>query len=214
MNRYLRSVLVMGLVAMVALTVGGFHDITRAASGPTGQYDILTFPGASATNCGSWAVYSRNGVYQPGPSIFTEKMTDGNGHTVFARSGTGNIGTFTFWSPGSFMSQPQANPIHEHIVMDGVVIADIYADNPCLPASQTYQFEGPPIPQGFILRSVICDTPVYDQAGGQPIAGTLITTGQTWYVSPTPVFAAGTAWTEIFTSSYIDGFVPASCVAY
>jgi hypothetical protein len=214
MNRCFRSVLLVALVTTLALAVGGYQGVTRAATGPTGQYDILIFPGASATDCGTWAVYSRNGVYQPGPSLYTEKMTDGNSNTVFARSSTGSIGTYNLWDSQGFMSQPQANPIHEHVVMDGVVIADIYADDPCLPPSQTYQFEGPYIPQGYILRSVICDTPLYDQPGGQPIAGTLITAGQTWYVNPTPVVAGGTSWTEVFASSYVDGFVPASCVAY
>ena len=202
--------LVVALVAVLTLAVGGYHE-AQAAS-PSGHYNILTFPGASATDCGSWAVYSSKGVTQPGPSNYTEKMTDGNGNTIWARSQAGGIGTFDYWDNGTFMAQPQANPIHEHIVMDGVVIADIYADNPCLPPSQNLQFQGPPIPSGFVLRGITCDTAVYDSAGGQPVAGTLITAGQTWYVNPTPVTAGGSSWTEIFTSSYINGFVPTACV--
>jgi hypothetical protein len=74
-------------------------------------------------------------------------------------------------------------------------------------------FSGPGIPAGFQLRSVTCNTPVYDQPAGTPVSGTEVTAGQTWYVSPTPVMAAnGTSWTEIFTSSSPDGFIPTSCV--
>jgi hypothetical protein len=74
-------------------------------------------------------------------------------------------------------------------------------------------FSGPGIPSGFQLRSVTCNTPVYDQPAGTPVSGTEVTAGQTWYVSPTPVMAAnGTSWTEIFTSSSPDGFIPTSCV--
>jgi hypothetical protein len=74
-------------------------------------------------------------------------------------------------------------------------------------------FSGPAIPSSFQLRSVTCNTPVYSQPAGTPVSGTDITAGQTWYVSPTPVMAAdGTSWTEIFTSSSPDGFIPTSCV--
>jgi hypothetical protein len=74
-------------------------------------------------------------------------------------------------------------------------------------------FSGPAIPSSFQLRSVTCNTPVYDQPAGTPVSGTEITAGQTWYISPTPVMAAnGTSWTEIFTSSSPDGFIPTSCV--
>jgi hypothetical protein len=61
-------------------------------------------------------------------------MTDGNGNVIFSRSGTGAVGTFSFWGAGSFTMQPQANPIHDHAVMDGVVIVDVSANNPCLGA--------------------------------------------------------------------------------
>jgi hypothetical protein len=99
-----------------------------AWAAPTGVYDILTFP-----SCTTWSVNSTAGVNQPGPSNYVETMTDGLGNVVFTRSQAGGIGTFFFWGSGSFTTQPKANPITEHIVMDGVTIANIVAVDPCAP---------------------------------------------------------------------------------
>ncbi len=206
--RKLRSILIISIVVSLAFGVSIYH-IAHAA-GPTGMYDILTFPGATTTDCGTWEVTSTNGVDQPGPSDYVETMTDGNGVVVFSRSQAGGVGTFMSWGSGSFTTPPTANPIHEHIVMDGVVIADIFADNPCLPPSV---FQGVPIPEGFVLRTITCDTPVYDAAGGMPLGtGEAVTNGQTWFVSPTPTAVGGTNWTEIFNNGLKDGFIPTSCV--
>lgn len=70
-------------------------------------------------------------------------------------------------------------------------------------------FQGAPIPSGFVLRTITCDTPVYDAAGGHPLStGEKVTAGQTWFVSPT----AQSGWTEIFNNGFSDGFIPSSCV--
>jgi len=130
MQLSVRTKLVIGAVLMLLLTSFG----SPASAQPTGVYDLLTFPGAPGT-CTNWSVNSTNGVNQPGPSNYVETMTDGLGNVVFSRSQTGGIGFFTFWGSGTFTAQPQANPIHELIVMDGVVIANIFADTPCLPGS-------------------------------------------------------------------------------
>jgi hypothetical protein len=73
---------------------------------------------------------------------------------------------------------------------------------------------GPAIPGGFVLRTITCDTAIYQAAGGNPVAtGEHIINGQTWFVSPTPVKdAKGTSWTEIFVAGYSDGFIPTACV--
>ncbi len=72
---------------------------------------------------------------------------------------------------------------------------------------------GPPIPSGFVLKTITCDVPVYDTPGGKPVGSNAITAGQTWYVNPTPVKdAAGKSWTEIFVAGYTNGYVPTSCV--
>jgi hypothetical protein len=74
-------------------------------------------------------------------------------------------------------------------------------------------YGGPPIPSGFVLRTITCNTPVYESAGGRAVStGEAITAGQTWFVSPTPVTVGGTSWTEIFVSGTHNVFIQTSCV--
>jgi hypothetical protein len=75
-------------------------------------------------------------------------------------------------------------------------------------------FQGAPIPTGFVLRMIICNTPVYDTAGGSPLlTGEAVTAGQTWYVNPTPVVgASGQLWTEIFVAGFSNPWIPTACV--
>ena len=69
------------------------------------------------------------------------------------------------------------------------------------------------IPAGFVFRSILCDTPVYDTPAGQPVGAARVTAGQTWYVNPVPVSGAdGRQWTEIFVSSSTNPYVPTGCV--
>ncbi len=72
---------------------------------------------------------------------------------------------------------------------------------------------GPTIPTGFLLRTIICNTSVYNQAGGNPVSsGEKITSGQTWFVSGTPVIVGKASWTEVFVGGYTDGFIRTSCI--
>lgn len=71
---------------------------------------------------------------------------------------------------------------------------------------------GPGVPDGFVLRTIVCDVPVYTQAGGIATSAA-ITNGQTWFVNPTPEKdSAGVLWTEIFVASYVNGYIPTGCV--
>jgi hypothetical protein len=58
-------------------------------------------------------------------------------------------------------------------------------------------FAGPGIPDGFVLRSIVCDTPVYNKPNGVPLGtGEHITAGQTWFfnpVSPAPGWEEGSS---------------------
>jgi hypothetical protein len=83
---------------------------------------------------------------------------------------------------------------------------------PAGPAADVFQ--GAPIPTDFVLRTIICNTPVYDTAGGSPLpTGEAVTAGQTWYVNPTPVVGTGgTLWTEIFVAGFGNPWVPTACV--
>ncbi|HEX3050452.1 MAG TPA: hypothetical protein VHP83_07345 [Aggregatilineaceae bacterium] len=70
-------------------------------------------------------------------------------------------------------------------------------------------YEAAPVPSGFVLRTITCDTPIYDTANGSPlISGEKVTVGQTWFVNPT----AKGDWIEIFNNGYSNGFVPSSCI--
>ncbi len=70
---------------------------------------------------------------------------------------------------------------------------------------------GPEIPAGFVLRTITCNVGVYDAPGGSVVSGAVVTGGQTWFVNPVPVKAAGKSWTEIFVGGFTDGFIPTSC---
>jgi hypothetical protein len=109
---------------MTLALAGSFHG---ALAQPTGTYDLLTFPG-----CTGYSLNSTAGVTQPGPSNYVETMTDGLGNVVFSQTATGGIGTFTVWNGfTTFTLPPQQNPIHELIVMDGVVIANLTVSSTC-----------------------------------------------------------------------------------
>lgn len=204
----MRSRIFMGLIlgTLLLVTLAPMQPVL--AAGPTGRYDILTFP-----DCASFSLESSQGVLQPGPSFYTETMTDGNGTVIFSRSKQGGsfstlLYAWTFNKP--FTVQPKANPIHELIVMDGVVIADVFANSPCLGGPQ---FAGPSAPSSFVLRTITCDTPIYQTAGGSPLGtGDLIKAGQTWFINPTPVKVRGIRWTEIFAGGYSRGFIRTKCV--
>lgn len=208
MKSHIRSGLVLGFIVALIAVVGS-HFVALAA-GPTGVYDILNFPGATASNCGTWEVYSSAGVNQPGPSLYTETMTDGYGNVVFSRSQAGGIGFFTFWGSGSFTKQPEANPITEHIVMDGVVIAHIQANNPCAGPAV---YQGAPIPEGFMQYDIVCDSAVYDMPGGTAVGENMVKAGQAWHVNTTPETGPdGQSWTEIFVAGLQTGYIPTACV--
>jgi hypothetical protein len=75
------------------------------------------------------------------------------------------------------------------------------------------QYEAVPIPDGFKLYSISCDTAVYDRPGGSPVGGNMVTAGQTWFVDPMPVAGPdGQNWTEIFVAGPITGYIPNACV--
>jgi hypothetical protein len=74
-------------------------------------------------------------------------------------------------------------------------------------------FSGPPIPAGFVLRTITCDVAVFDAPGGSPVGANRIRGGQTWYVNPKPASAPdGSSWTEIFVSGYNNVYIPTRCV--
>ena len=72
---------------------------------------------------------------------------------------------------------------------------------------------GPGIPAGYTLHTVVCNTAVYDAAGGKAIAGNSITSGQTWFISPTSVKGTdGRQWSAAFVGSANVVYILTSCV--
>lgn len=66
---------------------------------------------------------------------------------------------------------------------------------------------------GFVLKTLVCDTPVYTAPGGTPVGNNAVKRGQTWYVNPVPVKdIRGRLWTEIYVSGSPTSYVPANCV--
>jgi len=68
------------------------------------------------------------------------------------------------------------------------------------------------IPENYVLRIIICDTAVYDAAGGSPVAGALVRAGQTWFVNPKPKKVNGESWTRIYVGGRHTGWIPSRCV--
>jgi hypothetical protein len=200
-------------IVFVVLLVTLALNVHPAFAAVTGSLTTLTFPGASATNCGIEAVAVGGSVTTTELVSDIGTLTDGNGTVIggFSISYDGPVeGPFTA-TYISYSIQPAKNPIRMVEVLGGVTVVDLSADNPCLPPSGG--ISGPPIPSGFVMKTITCDVAVFDAPGGKPVGGNAIKSGQTWYVNPTPKKdAAGKAWTEVFVAGYTNGYVPTSCV--
>jgi hypothetical protein len=80
-------------------------------------------------------------------------------------------------------------------------------------AANVISAPGPTIPSNFVLRTILCNTPIYVTPGGVRVpTGEIITLNQTWFVNPIQVVINKQSWTEVFDGGYINGFIPTSCV--
>jgi hypothetical protein len=197
---------------ILALLFGMAVGPTSASISPTFSL-VVTFYGASSSSCGTGGhIGFSTSVTFGGGITHTQvaTVTDGNGTVLFSQSGPDfSDGTYTAYGSFTFGATPTKNPISATIVFDGVTFTGS-ADDPCLPPSG---FQGPPIPSGFVLKTITCNVAVYDAPGGKPVGSNAITSGQTWYVNPTPKMdAAGKSWTEVFVAGYTNGYVPTSCI--
>jgi hypothetical protein len=74
-------------------------------------------------------------------------------------------------------------------------------------------YAGVPVPSGFALYTINCETAVYDAPAGGVVGSNVIHAGQTWFINPTPEAGPdGQNWTQIFVNGSKLGFVPTSCV--
>src|SRR5262245_52239193 len=123
------------VVAIVFVLTGLLLGIPRIAHAQnvTGSLDVLTFPGADSTNCGSLRVLGQ--VIVSAPSDFIAVATDASGNVIHGVTGTIGGDTFprTFSSYGGvFQQPPRQNAVHLVVVIDGVKVADVTANDPCL----------------------------------------------------------------------------------
>ncbi len=171
---------------------------------------------------GSGSIYhSRNTI--PNAEVILLEAYDGLGNLLYQDSYVISIGGMIGgWDLGDypFTVAPAANPITVRffspelvIGPDEVVLEGTGICSDLIPVSEETASGGPGVPSGFVLRTITCETPVYNTAAGQPVGSGTIHAGQTWYVNPTPVDGAdGASWTEIFNGGRVNGFILTSCV--
>ncbi len=74
-------------------------------------------------------------------------------------------------------------------------------------------FGGSPTPPDYVLRTILCDTAVFDTPGGSPVGDNAVTAGQTWFASTTLETAPdGSAWVAVFVAGDKVPYIPAQCV--
>jgi len=74
-------------------------------------------------------------------------------------------------------------------------------------------YTGIAIPPGFVLRTVVCDTAIFDGIDGMAVANNKIKAGQTWFVSPKSLAGKKLAWTAVFVGSPDLVYIPSTCIA-
>ena len=153
-----------------------------------------------------------------GEEAYTFTVTDGTGAEIYRIDSSFIVGNDIVAQTEQFVYfiAPAANPLRVRFFSNAgngfleQTLWDFTGECTDLPTAGD---GAPGIPDGFVLSSIICDTPVYNTQSGQPVGDTMITAGQTWYVNPTPVNGDdGKQWTEIFAGGFINGFIPTACV--
>ncbi len=70
----------------------------------------------------------------------------------------------------------------------------------------------PYAPANFVIRTITCTTAVFNMPGGTPVGSSQISSGQSWFVSPTAVNDSnGKQWTPVFVAGWNYGYIPTSC---
>ncbi len=201
-----RGFLVASLVLLFVLS-NGFNVVQ--ASSYSGTLQITC---TDAFDFGPGVVTLDRNNSTVGNEDFRILATDGAGIVLRDFYNSLPLGDYVFGDL-VFTTPPTANPITVSFIS---VAENGFLQQVVFTATGTCSdlvFQGVPIPTGFVLHTIGCDTPVYDTPGGSPVGDNAVTNGQTWFVSPTPVQGTdGQSWTEIFVSGIHDAFVPTSCV--
>jgi hypothetical protein len=128
----MKTLRIVPLVLSVLMMMFALQPPDTALAGVTGSFSSISFPGATATNCGSWSVTGVVTITPPGNIVGT--FTDGTGAIVSSFTGTVAPGTYS-GATGVFSVPPTKNPIRAVVVIDGIQVGNVAGDNPCLPPS-------------------------------------------------------------------------------
>jgi hypothetical protein len=129
----MKALRIVALVLFVVLVVLATQPHRAALAGFTGSISSLTFPGATATSCGSW--FARGGINISPPGLVVSKITDGTGAVVGGFSKIADPQGYSGVASAFHTNKPTKNPIRAVVFIDGVLVGNVAADNPCLPPS-------------------------------------------------------------------------------
>jgi hypothetical protein len=128
----MKTLRIVALVLFIVLLAFAAQPHRAALAGVTGTLHTLSFPGATATNCGS--LRGHGGIIVTPPGVVTLIATDGTGATIRNASDIAAPGHYN-GVISSIAVKPTKNPIRVIVFIDGVQIGNLVADNPCLPPS-------------------------------------------------------------------------------
>lgn len=211
-----RPFVVLAVVVLLVVASGAFQPAQAAA----GDYLYATYAGG--------AYCDGTGIYVPmlvesslaAPLPFTQ-INYIDGVAMGATGGTQAAGYLSYvGSFGGSIVPTHSVPYTYQIVADFSGQFVITANGVCFGGTNVVvsiddtSENARILPAAFTLRTITCDTAVYDAPGGKALAtGEALKAGQTWYVNPTPVTAAdGSSWTEFFPSGARNAYIPTSCV--
>lgn len=224
MNRYTRLPRPLVLIFMIAAILVLAAPALAAPGGTLVSYQLNAAEcfvdiSAQVTDAGFYVINIwDDGAFRagagdnvPAGGTLTVRITIGGlilqgaaGIGVYLENAVGTAATTTYNSNGS--AQLWSDQVGTDCVNSGHTFGAVLVP-------QSGPRPPPSIPAGFVLRTIICDTPVYNQAAGTPVEGAKITLGQTWYVSPTYVYGSdGRNWSEIFAGGYTNGWIETRCI--
>jgi hypothetical protein len=156
-----------------------------------------------------------------GNEAYQYVATDGAGTSIYTLSNQLPLGSYTLGS-ASFTQAPAYNPITVKLISpagNGYSAQTIFSIQGTCAGLPTYGgakgWEGPGIPEGFVLKTIVCNVAAVQSPGG-PVVENIkaLVPGATWFMNPTPVKdAQGKLWTEVFLGGYNNAFIPANCAA-
>jgi hypothetical protein len=154
-------------------------------------------------------VFTVRTIATAGGLIYMDELFSSGGAFFESRTSWGIFNNNSGGTRNALMPVPNGEPITVVITFDGYATSTV---------TYTCDFSGAgrPIPDGFVLRTIICEVNVFSEPDGTPVEGARIKNGQTWYVNPESVSVKTNPkypkWTEIFVSGETNGWIPTACV--